>query len=248
MPSTQTNPPGNEASPTELLIALDRSRPRELRAQLERDLRDAIQQGRLAVGTALPPSRTLARELALARSVVVQAYGQLAAEGYLETRQRIGHARARQQRCRAAAPHSLASGRSGASARFQAERCPTGEAFDGSREPTRRRGDLAEQRRPARPGPVSPPPDFYAHYRAVLGRATGRLMFRYPQPQGHLELRRSAGRLPGPRPRSGAHDGRPAPDLRRLRSGAHAPVRRCCAAAASRVSRSRTPASPFTAG
>ena len=90
VPSTQTNPSGKGASPTELLIALDRSRPRELRAKLECGLRDAIQQGRLAVGTALPASRTLARELALARSVVVQAYGQLAAEGYLETRQGSG--------------------------------------------------------------------------------------------------------------------------------------------------------------
>jgi GntR family transcriptional regulator/MocR family aminotransferase len=83
---TQTNL-ALDGEPSDLFVALDRSEPRRLRAQLEHALREAIQSGRLAAGTALPPSRTLARELAVARSVVVDAYGQLIAEGYLEARQ-----------------------------------------------------------------------------------------------------------------------------------------------------------------
>ncbi len=51
------------AFPADLLVALDRSQLRGLRAQLERGLRDAIQQGRLPVGSTLSASRTLGREL-----------------------------------------------------------------------------------------------------------------------------------------------------------------------------------------
>src|SRR4051795_6700472 len=76
--------------PGDLLVALDRSSDRGLRRQLEGELRGAIRHGRLAVGTALPPSRVLAKELGVARGVVVDAYGQLAAEGYLEARQGSG--------------------------------------------------------------------------------------------------------------------------------------------------------------
>jgi GntR family transcriptional regulator/MocR family aminotransferase len=76
--------------PADLLVELDRSRPRGLRAQLERGLREAIARGSLPPGTALPPSRVLAAELAISRSVVVDAYDQLVTEGYLEARQGSG--------------------------------------------------------------------------------------------------------------------------------------------------------------
>jgi GntR family transcriptional regulator/MocR family aminotransferase len=56
------------------------------RAQLEAALRDAVRERRLAPGTRLPPTRTLCRELGVSRGVVVDAYAQLAAEGYLQTR------------------------------------------------------------------------------------------------------------------------------------------------------------------
>jgi len=65
-------------------LALDRTRP--LRAQLEWELRDAIRAGRLRAGSKLPPSRVLAEELGLSRGVVVEAYSQLIAEGYLVAR------------------------------------------------------------------------------------------------------------------------------------------------------------------
>jgi len=77
----------NIAFPADLFIELDRSRPRALRSQLEHGLRQAMTRGSLLPGTALPPSRVLAGELGVSRSLVVGAYEQLVIEGYLEARQ-----------------------------------------------------------------------------------------------------------------------------------------------------------------
>ena len=74
-------------SRVELLLALDRAGTIRLRAQLEQQLRSAVRDGLLAPGTSLPSTRQLARELAISRGVVVEAYAQLAAEGYLAARQ-----------------------------------------------------------------------------------------------------------------------------------------------------------------
>jgi GntR family transcriptional regulator/MocR family aminotransferase len=70
----------------ELYLQLDRSRPRGLRAQVEAELRDAIRSGRLPAGTEIPSSRALAADLGVTRGVVVAAYDQLIAEGYLLAR------------------------------------------------------------------------------------------------------------------------------------------------------------------
>jgi GntR family transcriptional regulator / MocR family aminotransferase len=75
---------------SDLLLRLDRRDRRGLRRQLERELREAIHGGRLAAGATLPASRVLANHLGIARSVVVEAYGQLVADGYLEARQGSG--------------------------------------------------------------------------------------------------------------------------------------------------------------
>jgi GntR family transcriptional regulator / MocR family aminotransferase len=73
-------------SSTEVLVALDRSRPRGLRAQVEDELRNAIRSGRLTPGTPLPSTRALSGDLGVTRGVVVAAYDQLLAEGYLRSR------------------------------------------------------------------------------------------------------------------------------------------------------------------
>jgi GntR family transcriptional regulator/MocR family aminotransferase len=65
----------------DIQLTLDRAAP--LRAQLERELRAAIRTGRLRAGAKLPPTRVLAAELQVSRGVVVEAYSQLIAEGYL---------------------------------------------------------------------------------------------------------------------------------------------------------------------
>lgn len=65
------------------LIRLDRDGETPLYEQIFTQFRISIVEGRLARGTRLPPSRMLARELALARNTVVQSYDRLEAEGYV---------------------------------------------------------------------------------------------------------------------------------------------------------------------
>lgn len=73
-----------------LPLVLDRTSGEALHRQLMAGLRDAIAAGRVRPGTSLPGSRSLARELGVARITVQSAYDQLVAEGYLETDQRRG--------------------------------------------------------------------------------------------------------------------------------------------------------------
>jgi GntR family transcriptional regulator/MocR family aminotransferase len=72
-------------SAAELLLRLERKSAVPLRLQLERELRRAVQSGRLVSGSPLPSTRALAGDLGLSRGVVVEAYEQLLAEGYLTT-------------------------------------------------------------------------------------------------------------------------------------------------------------------
>lgn len=75
------------SSAAELLIEMHRKGDGgPLHRQLEKELRAAIGSGRLAAGSVLPSSRTLAGQLGLSRGVVVEAYEQLVAEGYLTSR------------------------------------------------------------------------------------------------------------------------------------------------------------------
>jgi len=74
-------------SATELLLRIDRDTRVPLRVQLERELRRAIQTSRLKAGAVLPSTRALAADLDLARGVVVEAYEQLLAEGYVTAHQ-----------------------------------------------------------------------------------------------------------------------------------------------------------------
>ncbi|MFB7594090.1 PLP-dependent aminotransferase family protein [Streptomyces sp. NPDC056160] len=53
-------------------------------------LREAVRTGRLAPGTRLPSSRSLAADLGLARNTVADAYADLVAEGWLTARQGSG--------------------------------------------------------------------------------------------------------------------------------------------------------------
>lgn len=71
----------------ELLISIDRSRRVSMQAQVEMQLRDAIRNGTLRSGSEVPSTRDLARGLGISRPVVIEAYAQLAAEGYLCLRQ-----------------------------------------------------------------------------------------------------------------------------------------------------------------
>jgi GntR family transcriptional regulator / MocR family aminotransferase len=77
VPETRTN---------SLLIELQRTSGVPLHRQIETSIRDGIRAGRLALGDRLPPTRTAAAELGVSRGVVVEAYQQLVAEGYLTSR------------------------------------------------------------------------------------------------------------------------------------------------------------------
>jgi len=70
----------------ELLIVLAESGRMPLRIGLAGALRDAIRSDQLGGGTTLPSTRVLAQDLGISRGVVVDAYAQLAAEGFVRTR------------------------------------------------------------------------------------------------------------------------------------------------------------------
>ena len=78
MAKTRTN--------SELLVMLRHDARIPLHRQIETSIREAIRAGRLPQGSSLPPSRVLAADLGVSRGVVVGAYQQLAAEGYLASR------------------------------------------------------------------------------------------------------------------------------------------------------------------
>jgi GntR family transcriptional regulator / MocR family aminotransferase len=75
------------SQPRELLLSVSRDGSQTLGAQIEDQLRRAIRDRSLRPGAGVPSTRDLARQLAVSRRVVVDAYAQLAAEGYLSLRQ-----------------------------------------------------------------------------------------------------------------------------------------------------------------
>ncbi|MBB2770346.1 MULTISPECIES: PLP-dependent aminotransferase family protein [Mycolicibacterium] len=92
---------------------------RGVRELLVNALREAVRSGRLAAGTVLPPSRTLAADLGIARNTVAESYAELVAEGWLASRQGAGtwvvssqasHQIARPRRVRSTARHNLMPG------------------------------------------------------------------------------------------------------------------------------------------
>jgi len=75
------------SQPVELLLSVTRGGSRTLGAQIEDALRQAIRDGSLRAGARVPSTRDLARQLGVSRRIAVDAYSQLAAEGYLTLRQ-----------------------------------------------------------------------------------------------------------------------------------------------------------------
>ncbi len=73
-----------------LQLSLDWEGSKAIYLQIADYLRQEIQKGRLLPGTALPGSRSLAEQLGVNRKTVVEAYEQLLAEGWLESRHKSG--------------------------------------------------------------------------------------------------------------------------------------------------------------
>src|SRR5215469_6802054 len=68
------------------MIAVDRKRPKPLYRQSYDAYRTAIVEGSLRPGQRIPSTRVLAAELEVSRFPVLNAYDQLLAEGYFESR------------------------------------------------------------------------------------------------------------------------------------------------------------------
>src|SRR5436190_16115505 len=67
-------------------LGIDPASAQSRHRQLYEGIRDAIPAGRLASGTRVPSTRTLAHDVGCSRNTVMTAFEQLAAEGYLESR------------------------------------------------------------------------------------------------------------------------------------------------------------------
>src|SRR5580698_8409702 len=72
------------------VVAVDRKSPDPLHKQIYEGFRTAIVRGNLHPGQRVPSSRSLADELKISRLPVLNAYGQLLAEGYFESRTGAG--------------------------------------------------------------------------------------------------------------------------------------------------------------
>ncbi|MGL6180873.1 MAG: GntR family transcriptional regulator, partial [Aestuariivirga sp.] len=71
-------------------LGVDRDDREPLHSQIARQIRALVLDGRLRPQAKLPSTRALADELKVARATIVEAYGQLLGEGYLETRSGSG--------------------------------------------------------------------------------------------------------------------------------------------------------------
>src|ERR1700731_1894445 len=72
------------------MIAIDRKAPKALHRQIYEAYRPAIVDGRLRPGQRIPSTRMLASEIGVSRFPVLNAYAQLLAEGYFESRMGAG--------------------------------------------------------------------------------------------------------------------------------------------------------------
>jgi GntR family transcriptional regulator len=72
------------------LVRVDPASSEDRFWQVRRQLSEAITDGRLPVGTKLPPIRALAEELGLATNTVARAYRELEVAGLVLTRGRLG--------------------------------------------------------------------------------------------------------------------------------------------------------------
>ncbi len=101
-------PPDTRGFAQDLLVDLDRDSDAPLHRQIESSIKTRVAAGLLAPGTPLPATRGLAADLGVSRGVVVEAYEQLVAEGFLVS------TRGGYTRVAAPATGSRAAGRAGA--------------------------------------------------------------------------------------------------------------------------------------
>ncbi len=159
----------------ELLIRLRGGRRR---AQLEDRLRELVRDGTLSAGGRLPSTRALAADLEVSRRLVVDAYAQLLAEGYLISRQ-------------------------GGGTYVAAGAAPV----DGA-EPQERVRALQFDFFPGAPDLASFPRALWSRALRDVLRAAPASAFAYPDGRGASELRSQLAGLPATRARRGGRSGR----------------------------------------
>ncbi|OBX09050.1 PLP-dependent aminotransferase family protein [Gallibacterium genomosp. 3] len=74
-----------------LAYQLDKSSAQPLYLQLYQQIKDAIHQGKLVQGEVLPSKRQLCEYLKISQNTVENCYSQLLAEGYIESKPRVGY-------------------------------------------------------------------------------------------------------------------------------------------------------------
>lgn len=177
-------------------ITFERNGGPPLHRQLYDQLRDAILGGVLPAGTRLPATRILASETGLSRNTVVEAFEQLLAEGYIESRVGSG------TRVAAVLPDQfLFSGNdiaepsvSSASGKLSAR----GQVLAAARPLDRRATDAAaNEGRPFSPGMPAMDRFPWPLWRRLMARRLrnpDRSLFHYGDPQGFLPLREAIAR------------------------------------------------------
>jgi GntR family transcriptional regulator / MocR family aminotransferase len=173
----------NSASefPSDLLVDIGDGGGSGMRLRLEEALRSGIQAGRLIPGAALPPTRVLAAELGISRSVVVEAYANLRTDGYLEARIGSG-TRVRPE---------AASGRPTTEGRGRAPRARAGRWFRPARRPHPADDAPAIRLLAGLPDPaLFPRSRWLRHYRAALAGVPDPELT-YPRMLGAPALRRA---------------------------------------------------------
>ncbi len=163
---------------------------------VESALRVAVRGRRVTAGTRLPSTRVLARDIGVSRRLVVEAYEQLVAEGWLEARRRRGDVRRRY----------------GSAGRARRDTRPVPPAG-----PERVPYDFF----PGEPDLSAFPREAWLRALRDVLREAPDAVLGYPDPAGRPELRRGARGAPAPGPR---RRGRPRSRDRRQRraSGARA--------------------------
>ncbi|MEV0169841.1 PLP-dependent aminotransferase family protein [Streptomyces sp. NPDC050803] len=152
-------------------LHLELSGPGGRRAALTRALREAVRGGRLAPGTRLPPYRSLAADLGVARNTVADAYAELVAEGWLTARQGSGTRVAE-----GALPTPLKAARHAGDPPVKA--------------PPRARGPRHDLRQGTPDASAFPRADWLASYRRAVQQAPNEV-FGPGDPAGRVELRRA---------------------------------------------------------
>ncbi|HEY0157803.1 MAG TPA: PLP-dependent aminotransferase family protein, partial [Thermoanaerobaculia bacterium] len=152
-------------------------------------LRQQILAGELAAGASLPGTRTLARDLGLSRIVVLAAFEQLAAEGYIESTVGSGS--------RVALWNDALSARRGAGARARHTRLEAVGAVSEYARRVRQMGALWSDAAPAPRAPIDftytttlPDARTVTLWRQAIARAAAEPEVGYPDPAGLPSLRR----------------------------------------------------------